>query len=80
VLGNLREALERLLDRLRPQLLVLPRVGDGSLPLSSTDRDRRRGTLDQSRQQASRERRYARYAEVKRLQTENKAPLQQRCD
>lgn len=75
MLGNLREALERLLDRLRPQLLILPHCDATSL-LSSTDRDRRRGTLDQVRQQASRGRRYARYAEVKRLQAEDTAIIQ----
>lgn len=76
VLGNLREALERLLDRLRSHLLSLPQAGGAALPLSSTDRDRRRGSLDQVRQQMSRERRYARYAEVKRLQAEGKAIIQ----
>lgn len=76
ILGNLREALERLLDRLRPQLLVLPHGCDAATPLSSSDRDRRRGTLDQVRQQASRKRRYARYAEVKRLQAEDTAIIQ----
>jgi transposase len=78
VLGNLREALERLLDRLRPQLLALPPENQlSSPPLSSSiDRDRRRGTQDQARQQASRVRRYTRYADVKRLQAEGKAILQ----
>jgi transposase len=32
VLGNLREALERLLDRLRPQLLALPPENHQSSP------------------------------------------------
>lgn len=76
ILGNLREALERLLDRLRPQLLALPQAADAELALDSTGRDRRRGTLDQVRQQTSRERRYARYAEVKRLQAEDTAIIQ----
>jgi transposase len=65
VLGNLREALERLLDRLRPQLQASTREpADESVtkPISIYERDRRRGTLDQVRQQASRRQRYARYA------------------
>src|SRR5262249_32656746 len=74
LLGNLREALERLLDRLRPQLLALPlENAQLSPPLRSLDRNRRRGTKDQARQQASRARRYTRYADVKRLQAEGKA-------
>ncbi len=81
VLGNLREALERLLDRLRPHLLALPLENHQSSPsLRSIDRDRRRGTKDQARQQASRLRRYTRYADVKRLQAEGKAILQIACE
>jgi transposase len=77
VLGNLREALERLRDRLRPQLLGLPPENHlSSLRLRSSERDRRRGTKDQARQQASRIQRYRRYADVKRLQVEGKAILQ----
>jgi transposase len=60
VLGNLREALERMLDRLRPQLQdrsLAFAAGDSS-PISIADRDTRRGTKDQVRQQASRARRY----------------------
>lgn len=77
VLGNLREALERLLDRLRSQLLALPLDSEhSSQPLQSIDRDRRRGTKDQARQQASRARRYTRYADVKRLQAEGRNILQ----
>ena len=63
VLGNLREALERLLDRLRPQLqasTTTPADDTAAKPISIYDRDRRRGTKDQVRQQASRARRYAR--------------------
>jgi transposase len=77
VLGNLREALERLLDRLRSQLLALPLESEhSSQPLQSIDRDRRRGTKDQARQQASRVQRYTRYAGVKRLQAEGRNILQ----
>jgi transposase len=77
VLGNLREALERLIHRLRPHLLLLPVIGEQPpSPQTSTDRDRRRGTLDQVRQQASRAQRYARYADLKRLQAEGKAIIQ----
>lgn len=76
VLGNLREALERLLRRLRPQLLLPQTEPQPALPLASIDRDRRRGTLDQVRQQTYRAQRYARYAEVKRLQADGKAIIQ----
>jgi transposase len=78
ILGNLREALERILDRLRPQLQdgrTASVAGDRS-PISLADRDTRRGTKDQVRQQASRARRYARYAQVKQLQTEGDAIIQ----
>lgn len=77
VLGNRRDALERVLHRLRPQLLLLGETApQPPLPQTSSDRDRRRGTLDQARQQASRAQRYARYADVKRLQAEGKAIIQ----
>jgi transposase len=76
VLGNLREALERLLHRLRPQLLLPEAKRQPATPLTTIDRDRRRGTLDQVRQHASRAHRYARYADVKRLQAEGKAIIQ----
>jgi transposase len=79
VLGNLREALERLLDRLRPQLQASTREpADESVtkPISIYERDRRRGTLDQVRQQASRRQRYARYAQVKQLQAAGRAIIQ----
>lgn len=82
VLGNLREALERMLDRLRPQLQnhsAASAAGDSS-PISIADRDTRRGTKDQVRQQASRARRYARYAQVKQLQADYVAYLQERWD
>jgi len=80
VLGNVREALERLLDRLRPQLqsnIAASAPPDTPAPASSiSDRDRRRGTKDQVRQQASRTRRYARYAQVKQLQAKGRAIIQ----
>lgn len=79
VLGNLREALERLLDRLRPQLQAsTTTLPDESVikPISIYDRDRRRGTKDQVRQQASRQRRYACYAQVKQLQAKGHAIIQ----
>ena len=76
LLVNLREALERVLDRLRtdiqdsllhtsPQALVSP--------LTIYDRERRRGTQDQIQQQASRTRRYALYAQVKALQAQGRS-------
>jgi transposase len=80
VLGNLREALERLLDRLRPQLqssIAASAPPDTPAPaISIYDRDRRRGTKDQVRQQASRTRRYALYAQVKQLQAAGCAIIQ----
>jgi transposase len=79
VLGNLREALERMLDRLRPQLqagITEPPDERAAKPISLYDRDRRRGTLDQVRQQASRQRRYAVYAQVKQLQAKGRAIIQ----
>ena len=77
ILVNLREALERMLGRLRPHLLALPAaVEQAAAPLVSTGRDRRRGTQDQARQQAGRAQRYARYADVKRLQADGQAIIQ----
>lgn len=76
VLGNLREALERLLHRLRPQLLLPETERAAATALTSIERDRRRGTLDQVRQQAYRAQRYTRYADVKRLQADGKAIIQ----
>lgn len=65
LLANLREAVERLLDRIRPQLKAQsPRQLTGITPY---DRDTRRGTLDQSKREASRLRRYTLYAQVKAL-------------
>jgi transposase len=78
LLANLREALERMLDRLRPQLLdgsTMP-AGSTHACISIADRDTRRGTLDQVRQQTSRARRYARYAQVKQLQAAGRAIIQ----
>src|SRR5262249_40790500 len=45
-------------------------------PVSIYDRDKRRGTKDQVRQQASRAQRYARYAQVKQLQAKGHAIIQ----
>jgi len=76
VLGNLREALERMLDRLRPQLQSSAMTAAPDPPataISIYERDTRRGTKDQVRQQASRQRRYARYAQVKQLQAKGRA-------
>jgi len=76
VLGNLREALERMLDRLRPQLQSSAMAAAPDPPataISIYERDTRRGTKDQVRQQASRQRRYARYAQVKQLQAKGRA-------
>jgi transposase len=71
LLANLREAVERLLDRLRPQLKAQsPRQLTGITPY---DRDTRRGTLDQSRREASRLRRYTLYTQVKALHKQGMA-------
>ena len=76
ILGNLREALERMLTRLRPQLqgsIAAPAIGESAATaLSLYDRDIRRGTKDQVRQQASRSQRYARYAQVKQLHAQGR--------
>ena len=74
LIGNLHQAVARLLDRLRSQLQGLlntqtdeaERTSD-ILPLSIYARELRRGTKDQEAQQQSRARRYALYAEVKAL-------------
>jgi transposase len=74
LLVNFREAFERLLDRLRPQLVAYS--ASGILPMTIYDRSRLRGTKDQAQQQASRARRYERYAQVKTLQAQGLNILQ----
>ena len=79
LLVNFREALERVLDRLRTEIqvsLVQSPRQDLVASLSIYDRERRRGTQDQSRQQASRARRYALYVQIKALQAQGRAILQ----
>ena len=83
LIGNLHEALARLLDRLRSQLQGIlstqtDRTGASSeaAPLSIYARDQRRGTKDQEAQQQSRARRYALYAEVKALHRQGHNILQ----
>ena len=83
LIGNLQEALVRLLDRLRSQLQVLLTTQTeatlGSTdprPLSIYARDLRRGTKDQMAQQQGRARRYALYAEVKALHRQGLKILQ----
>jgi transposase len=83
LIGNLQEALARLLDRLRSRLQVLlatpcAQKGSGSAPgpRSIYDRELRRGTKDQVAQQQSRARRYALYAEVKALHRQGLKILQ----
>ena len=76
LLVNLREALERVLDRLRTDIQAsLLRAPTQVLlsPMTIYDRERRRGTQDQTQQQASRARRYALYAQVKALQAQGRA-------
>jgi transposase len=70
LIGNLQEALARLLDRLRSryQALLTPATGPPTpTSISIYDRDLRRGTKDQVAQQQRRARRYALYAEVNAL-------------
>jgi transposase len=74
VLGNFREAFERLLDRLRSQLVAYS--ASGTPPITIYDRSRRRGTKDQTQQQASRARRYERYEQVKTLHAQGLNILQ----
>ncbi len=83
LIGNAREALSRLLDRLRSRLQRLltasaddPTLLPAAQMLSSYDRDLRRGTKDQVRQQQSRARRYTVYAEVQALHREGYKILQ----
>ncbi len=83
LIGNLQEALARLLDRLRSRLQgrLSPASGvsirgHDPAPLSIYDRDRRRGTHDQVAQQQRRARRYMRYAEVKALHRQGLKILQ----
>ncbi len=79
LLVNLREALERVLDRLRTdiqaRLLHTPTRARVS-PMTVYDRERRRGTQDQTKRQASRARRYGLYAQVKALQAQGR-PISQ---
>jgi transposase len=76
LLVNLREALERVLGRLRTdiqdQLLGTSTPAQVS-PMTTYDRERRRGTQDQTKQQVSRARRYALYAQVKAMQAQGRA-------
>ena len=74
LIGNAREALSRVLDRLRSRLQRLLTVSADEpvrLPavrtLSLYDRERRRGTKDQLGHQQSRAQRYQVYAEVRAL-------------
>ncbi len=82
LIGNAQDALTRVLDRLRARLqhVTTPTNDPVCLTtpetLSSYDRDRRRGTKDQVRQQQSRARRSQVYAEVRRLHREGHKILQ----
>jgi len=83
LIGNLQEALARLLDRLRSRLQALlttpsdeNRSGSAPVPRSIYDRELRRGTKDQVAQQQSRTRRYAVYGEVKALHRQGLKILQ----
>ena len=79
LLVNFREALERVLDRLRTEIQVSLVQSPGQAlgaSLSIYDRERRRGTQDQTQQHASRARRNALYAQIKALQAQGRAILQ----
>lgn len=74
--------MERLLNRLRPALpaLISNPASGGTIsdyqPISIHDRQTRRGTKDQTRQQASRASRYVLYEKVKKLQSQGQKILQ----
>jgi transposase len=81
LLVNLREALERMLEPLRPALQLTlisssTRAGAELEPLSIYDRERRRGTKDQLAHQASRAKRYELYSTIKNLQHQGRNILQ----
>jgi transposase len=70
LLVNWRETLERMLDRLRPQIANSLLSGPEAISPTLYDRAQRRGTQDQAQQQASRARKYALYMQVKALQSQ----------
>lgn len=70
LLSNVREAVERLCQRLRTDLQTLPIVVTGQLPAKITvfDRSTRRCATDDALRQARRAKRQRRYEKVKALQ------------
>lgn len=72
LLVNWREALERMLDRLRPRIVNSLSSVPEAIPLTPYDRAQRRGTQDQVQQQASRVRKHALYTQVKALQAQGR--------
>jgi transposase len=70
---NLREALERLLDRLHQQLAAMLTASQtaAALTVAPEARSLRRSTTDQIARQARRARRFARYQEVRALHAQS---------
>jgi transposase len=76
LIRNLRDVLERMLDRLRTRLQQLPAVAPTSDEVSIYDRLTRRSSTQRTAQQASRVRRMARYEEVRALAAQGSKILQ----
>jgi len=76
LIRNLRDVLERMLDRLRTRLQQLDSVAPASDKVSIYDRLRRRSSTQPAAQQASRIRRMARYEEVRALAAQGSKILQ----
>jgi transposase len=76
LIRNLRDVLERMLDRLRTRLQQLPAVAPASDGMSIYDRLTRRSSTQRAAQQASRERRVARYEQVRALAAQGSKILQ----
>jgi len=76
LIRNLRDVLERMLDRLRTRLQQLPAVAPASDGMSIYDRLTRRSSTQRAAQQASREQRVARYEQVRALAAQGSKILQ----
>jgi transposase len=76
LIRNLRDVLERMLDRLRTRLQQLDALVPASEELSIYDRLTRRSSTQRAAQQASRTRRVARYEQVRALAAQGLKILQ----